>query len=289
MAETSGVDQPAVVASYPHEDRLTVELRHQIGALQLDVAFRLSKPWTILFGPSGSGKTTILRAIAGLVQPSFGRIVSYPREVSTTRSGDVFVDTDAGICVPTRRRGMPLASQSSSLFPHMNVMENLNFGYPYVSGSAEQDHREALRREMPALFHIEDQLEKMPHQLSGGEARRVNLARAVMARNCRVLLLDEPFTGLDAPLRDSLIANVFAWQERYRQPILSVTHDVAEAFQLGAEVIKIDDGKVVEQGPVEVVLAEERKRLLAQLMEPTSQTLDLGYPQDASNEPFLSG
>ena len=90
-------------------------------------------------------------------------------------------------------------------------------------------------------------------------------------------------------LRDGLIANLRERQKRELMPVLSVTHDVAEAFQLGAEVIKIADGKVVAQGPVEVVLAEERKRLLAQLGEPASQSRDLGHPQPSSTEPYLSG
>jgi molybdate transport system ATP-binding protein len=99
-----------------------------------------------------------------------------------------------------------------------------------------------------------------------------------MAGRKRILLLDEPFTGLELPLRDLLISNFFAWQSKYGTPVLSVTHDVAEAFQLGAEVIKLADGKVVEQGPVDVVLADERARLLAQLNRPISQNRDVGHP-----------
>jgi molybdate transport system ATP-binding protein len=86
-----------------------------------------------------------------------------------------------------------------------------------------------------------------------------------MARRIHVLLLDEPFTGLDRALRDELITDLLVWQEKSRVPILSVTHDVTEAFQLGAEVIKIAEGHVVQQGPVAEVLAAERERLLEQL------------------------
>jgi molybdate transport system ATP-binding protein len=86
-----------------------------------------------------------------------------------------------------------------------------------------------------------------------------------MARRIHVLLLDEPFTGLDRALRDELITDLLVWQEKSRVPILSVTHDVTEAFQLGAEVIKIAEGRVVQQGPVAEVLAAERERLLEQL------------------------
>jgi ABC-type sulfate/molybdate transport systems ATPase subunit len=104
----------------------------------------------------------------------------------------------------------------------------------------------------------------MPAQLSGGEAQRVNLARAVAARP-RLLLLDEPFTGLDLALRSGLIEHLLGWQQQTGVPILSVTHDVAEVFQLGAEVIQLRDGRVAAQGPVAEVLATDRERLLAEL------------------------
>lgn len=86
-----------------------------------------------------------------------------------------------------------------------------------------------------------------------------------MVRGLRVLLLDEPFTGLDLALRDELITDLRIWQERFKIPILSVTHDVTEAVQLAAEVVKIADGRVVQQGPVGAVLAEERLQLLRRL------------------------
>jgi molybdate transport system ATP-binding protein len=86
------------------------------------------------------------------------------------------------------------------------------------------------------------------------------------------LLLDEPFTGLDLNLRDDLIANLLAWQQQHSTPILSVTHDIAEAFQLNAEVIKLSEGRIVAQGPAATVLAEERTRLLAQLTPPKTPT-----------------
>jgi molybdate transport system ATP-binding protein len=145
----------------------------------------------------------------------------------------------------------------------MRVLENLCYASARDGGSSAGG--DALVEALAKRFHIEALLEKRPGQLSGGEAQRVSLARAAMAGRQRLLLLDEPFTGLDVPLRDALIANLLEWQKESGTPILSVTHDVGEAFQLGAEVIKLADGRVVEEGPVEVVLAAERVRLLEQL------------------------
>jgi molybdate transport system ATP-binding protein len=238
----------------PH---LSVRMRHRIGALDIDVDFELSRPWTILFGPSGSGKTTILRAIAGLLRPGYARIVSMRREQSLT-----LVDTEAGVWMPAHRRGIPLAPQAASLFPHLTVLENMRYG---CAGAGKQDGVDELVAKVPALFRIGHVLAKRPAELSGGEARRVSLARAMMARGSRLRLLDEPFTGLDLSLRDLLLGDLDAWQERDGTPVLSVTHDVAEAFLLDAEVIKIAEGRVVQQGPVATVLAEERARLLEQL------------------------
>jgi molybdate transport system ATP-binding protein len=221
---------------------LGVRLRHGIGTLALDVEFELTRPWTVLFGASGSGKSTILRVIAGLIKPEFGRV----RLGSTT-----LLDTEAGVSVAPHLRGVPVAPQSPNLFPHLTVRQNLKFG-----GSFDP--------QLAAVFSMDGVLGKMPAQLSGGEAQRVNLARAVAA-SPRLLLLDEPFIGLDLALRSGLIEHLLGWQQQTGVPILSVTHDVAEVFQLGAEVIQLREGRVAAQGPVAEVLATDRERLLAEL------------------------
>jgi molybdate transport system ATP-binding protein len=245
--------------------RLSVQVRHNIGMLHVDVGFELTQPWTILFGPSGSGKTTILRAITGLFEPAFAKIVRYPPPVLPSKTGTTLIDTNGGICLPPHKRGMVLASQKPTLFPHMTIMQNIRFGYPGVGSAVEQDHLDELTVRIPKLFRVDHLLDRRPAELSGGETQRVHLARATMARSIQVLLLDEPFTGLDRALRDELITDLLLWQEKSQVPILSVTHDVTEAFQLGAEVIKIAEGCVVQQGPVAEVLAVERERLMDQL------------------------
>jgi molybdate transport system ATP-binding protein len=237
---------------------LRSRIQHRVGALELDVTFALTQPWTVLFGPSGSGKTTILRAIAGFVRPAAGRIVAGPNEIT-------LVDTAARVFVPPHERSVRTAGQGAQLFPHMTIRQNVSYG---VGGGQKADGGRELVSEVLELFCLGAFAGRMPHDLSGGERQKVLVARAAasaVARGKNLLLLDEPFNGLDLRVRDELLEELHQWLSKWKTPVLSVTHDVGEAFLLGAEVIKIADGRVVEQGPVATVLAEERARLMEQL------------------------
>ncbi len=231
---------------------LEVEIEHRVGTLALDVNFALTKPWTVLFGPSGSGKTTVMRAIAGFVRPDAGWIV---------RGKNVLVNREGGIWVPAHGRPVRTAGQVARLFPQMTVMGNILYG---VGAKAD-----GVVDEVMGLFRLRELAGRMPRALSGGESQRVSVARAVVSAvtfgGPALLLLDEPFGGLDLKLRDELVVELRDWLGRREVPVLSVTHDVGEAFLLGAEVIKIAEGRVVDHGPVEVVLAEERRRLVERL------------------------
>ena len=228
---------------------LEVRFRHRLGTLELDVAFRTSAPWTVLFGPSGSGKSTILRAIAGLVRPDEGRIAIGGQVVFDSGSG-------AGVWVPAHERPMRWAAQKAMLYPWKTVKGNLAMGLQDgLAGVDECDH--AMTH-----FGLRNLVDKLPEMLSGGQRQLVGVVRAaaaVVANQGGLLLLDEPFTGMDARVRDRLIEDLQGWIGA--APVLSVTHDVGEAFLLGAEVVKIAEGKVVAQGVVGKVLAEERERL----------------------------
>jgi len=241
---------------------LSVNIRHHVGSLALDVAFELIKPWTVLFGPSGSGKTTLLRTIQGFVQPGTGRIA---------RGNTVLFDSSSRLIVPPHLRPIRSAAQTARLFPHMTVRSNAVYGSGWTK--KPQDGM-ATAEQIMALFRIQHLADRMPADLSGGERQRASVARAVVAAITSgspdqrpLLLLDEPFSGLDAALRDDLLAELRAWLVQWHVPVLSVTHDVGEAFQLGAEVIKLAEGRITQQGPVESVLAEERLRLMTQLRD----------------------
>ena len=238
---------------------LTVKMQHRVGTVSLDVSFALTQPWTVLFGPSGSGKTTVLRTIAGFARPDAGRVV---------RGSDVLVDREAGVFVPPHQRPVRSAGQAARLFPHMSVRTNVLFGSGW---SSKPDEGVELADRVLELFRLGGFAERMPRDLSGGERQRVSVARAVISAvtfrgpGTALLLLDEPFSGLDTAVRDELLTELREWLVRWKTPVLSVTHDVGEAFQLGAEVIRIADGKTVQKGPVSDVLDEERRRLMGRL------------------------
>jgi molybdate transport system ATP-binding protein len=255
----------------PHLD---VQLRHRVGTLDIDVSFQLAQPWTILFGPSGSGKTSILRAVCGLIRPDQARIVGTLLPGHRYQRSITFVDTSASVFVRPHQRPVRLASQSPELFPHFTLQENLLFGAGWPSKPRDEIE---IAGQILTLFQISELADQMPHRLSGGEQQRAAVARALVSATTfdglgrPILLLDEPFAGLESTLRNGLLNSLKAWVDQWKIPILSVTHDIAEAFQLNAEVIKLSNGRITQQGPAATVLAEERTRLLAQL-SPTPAT-----------------
>ena len=217
------------------------------------MTFNLDRPWSVLFGASGSGKTTILRVISGLLSPRKG-VVSL--------GGRTLLDTAARIAVEPYRRTIRCASQSARLFPHLTIEENIRYGID------EDDADAPLIASLRDLFRIAPLLHKVPAELSGGEQQRVSVARAVASAASitgALLLLDEPFNGLDLALRDTLAQDLKEWLSRRQLPVLSVTHDVGEAFLLDAEVLRLQEGRIVEQGAARQVLAGERERILKQL------------------------
>jgi molybdate transport system ATP-binding protein len=237
---------------------LQVEMRHRVGGVTLDVEFTLTQSWTVLFGPSGCGKTTVLRAIAGFVRPE-GRIM---------KDDVVLLDDRAGVFVPPHLRPVRSAMQTAWLLPDQTVAANLLYG----SGgrSKPQDARQ-VAEEIAAIFGLGELVGRKPEGLSGGERQRVSVARTIVSAVTfagpgeALLLLDEPFTGLDATLRDGLLRELKDWLTRWKVPVLSVTHDLGEAFRIGAEVIRMADGRVADQGRVERVLAVEKQQMLQRL------------------------
>jgi len=235
----------------PVSSYLQADIEHTLGDLSLRISCALSAPWTVLFGPSGAGKTSMLRVLGGLTRPERGRVIL---------EGRTLVETESGVWVPPAKRGIGFVTQQPALFPHMDVTANVAFG---LSGLSRSSSAERVER-MLQLFHATHLAERRPADLSGGEKQRVALARA-LAPEPRLVLLDEPFTGLDADLKASILEQLKAWLAERKVPALYVSHDVAEAFQTAAEVMVIESGRIQAHGPAPVVLAGRREQLLRQL------------------------
>jgi len=219
-------------------------------SFQLKISEEFLPGFTVLFGPSGAGKSTLLDCIAGLVKPDVGEI----------RLGEeIFFDAEKEIVVPPQKRGIGYVFQSLALFPHLSVEENVAYG---LLGLSVPERAGRMERVLGA-FHIGALQGRTPGQLSGGEKQRVALARSVVTEP-RVLLLDEPLTGLDGGLRQAILEDLRSWNAERRIPIVYVTHNREEVDAIGDRVIAMVDGHVRGRGMPREVLDAPRAVALAQ-------------------------
>jgi len=193
-----------------------------------DVSFEAAAgSFLVLLGPSGCGKSTTLRLIAGLEEPTAGRVRIGGRDV--TRD-------------PPSSRHISMVFQSYALFPHLDVAENIVFGLK-VRGVAAGERRRRLQR-VAELVGLGGLLKRRPAQLSGGQRQRVALARAIIAEN-PVCLMDEPLSNLDAQLRHEMRVEIRALQQRLGMTVIYVTHDQIEAMSMADRIVLMRDGAVL--------------------------------------------
>lgn len=215
---------------------------------RLDVSLEISPGITILFGPSGAGKSTLLDCLAGLLRPDSGLIIA---------GGEVLLDSEHGINLPPPQRRIAYVFQSLALFPHMTVQQNVAYGL----ATLPEPVRSARVNEALEAFRVEKLRDRKPAEISGGEKQRVALARSLVTLP-RVLLLDEPLTGLDLALKSAIIADLRAWNAAHAVPILYVTHSREEIDALGERVIALDQGHILSEGiPLDVLEAPKRRAL----------------------------
>ncbi|MGA2810328.1 MAG: ATP-binding cassette domain-containing protein [Candidatus Acidiferrum sp.] len=199
----------------------------------LEVALEIPPGITILFGPSGAGKSTLLDCIAGLVRPETGSV----------RVGqETWFDSSAAIDIPVHQRQIGYVFQTLALFPHLTVEENIGYG---ITRLAAREQKQRIEEILNA-FKIGGLRTRKPGEISGGEAQRVELARALVTEP-RVLLLDEPMTGLDEELKAHIIEDLRAWRTARQIPILYVTHSRIEAQALGDHAITMRAGIAVPE------------------------------------------
>jgi molybdate transport system ATP-binding protein len=199
-----------------------------------------------MFGPSGTGKTLTVRAVAGLVRPSDGRIAA---------SGEPLFDRALGLHVPPERRRVGYVPQHVALFPHLSALDNVAFGLR-ARGDGRGAREEAERwLDRLGVAHLGP---RRPRELSGGEAQRVALARA-LAPSPRLLLLDEPFSSLDMATRREMRRVVRAVQEESAVPMLFVTHSPGEAIEMGHRLVRYGESGSLEEGPPEQLVADSTR------------------------------
>jgi molybdate transport system ATP-binding protein len=244
------------IASSTEAPWLTVQIDHRFdqghAGFHLQVAFAAHARRTVVFGPSGSGKSSLLRAIAGLLRPQAGKIQIHGKVMWERRPGS---RGDYGI--PAEKRKIGLVMQSPAVFPHLTVSRNVAFALRGMEKPAQRKKVSQLLQ----LVDAEPLAERWPRELSGGQLQRVAIARTLAAEPS-ILLLDEPFAALDAENRQQLSKNVHGWAREHNVPVLTVTHNLEEAFAAGDEVLAMEEGRIVAQGKPHKVLAGERDRLL---------------------------
>jgi molybdate transport system ATP-binding protein len=206
----------------------------------LDVRLEFEPGFTVLFGPSGAGKSTLLDCIAGLQTPDAGRIAL---------DKEVFFDAQEKLSLAPLERRVAYVFQSLALFPHLSTEQNVAYGLAGVAAK-ERDERVS---EILRAFHIEELRSRRPRELSGGEQQRVALARSLVTQP-RVLLLDEPLTGLDSGLRRKILEDLRAWNAANEIPILYVTHNRDEVDAIGRRVVMLHNGEVKDTGSAQSLL-----------------------------------
>ncbi|MCP4184078.1 MAG: ABC transporter ATP-binding protein [Hyphomicrobiales bacterium] len=201
-----------------------------------------------LLGPSGSGKTTLLRIIAGLELSDSGTV-----------SIDGKIMSGSNAFVAPEKRGIGLVFQDYALFPHLNVLENVKFGLGHLPGDeAIEQARRTLSR-----VGLQDYEKSYPHQLSGGEQQRVALSRALAPRP-GILLMDEPFSGLDSRLRDTIREQTIELLRDTRSTVIIVTHDPEEALRVSDRIALMQDGRIVQEGSCDDLYYHPNSRFAAE-------------------------
>jgi molybdate transport system ATP-binding protein len=223
---------------------LSISIRKKLGNFELNVSWEINNELAVLFGPSGAGKSLTLQMIAGLIEPDQGVI----------KSNDLlFFDSTSGTDLSPQDRKLGYVFQDLALFPHMTVQENILYGGHGISKTERLDRADKMIKR----FRITDLRNRLPAEISGGQKQRVALARALMRRP-RALLLDEPFSALDASIRLEMVRLLKEVRQEFAIPVVMITHDLHEARALADRIFVYTEGKIVRSvRPDEIILRPE--------------------------------
>ncbi len=220
---------------------IQISLQKKLGAangeMQLDVDVEIEQGMLVtLYGNSGAGKTSILRLIAGLLQPDKGLI---------NVNEKCWLDTGKGISLKPQQRKTGFVFQDYALFPNMTVKENLEY-------ALENGQNKAIIHELVKIIELKDLQERKPGELSGGQKQRVALARALV-RKPGILMLDEPLSALDIKMRSLLQDYILRVHKEFNLTTILVSHDIGEIIKMSDEIFILDEGKISRHGlPIEV-------------------------------------
>ncbi|MDI6727783.1 MAG: ATP-binding cassette domain-containing protein [Thermodesulfovibrionales bacterium] len=220
---------------------LEVRLKKRVNGFTLDVEWNMDNEIVVLFGYSGAGKSMTLQMVTGLMRPDEGYIAS---------NGKIFFDSSKDIDLPPQGRPFGYVFQDLALFPHMTVKENIQYG----ANGMDRTERHKKTMEMIRAFHLDGLEDRLPREVSGGQKQRIAIARALIRRP-DVLLLDEPFSALDNPLRLEMRGLLKEVRSEFNIPVVLVTHDITEALTMADRLIVYSGGKAVQTGtPEEIYL-----------------------------------
>ena len=230
---------------------------HQAGPIPLDVSFDCGAGELLaLIGPSGAGKSTVLRAIAGLLRPSGGRVAC---------DGALWFDSETRVFRPPRQRRVGFVFQDYALFPHLSAQSNIMVALRHVPAT----RRVERAQELLSLVNLAGLEKRKPGALSGGQCQRVALARA-LARDPAVLLLDEPFSAVDQMTRQRLQRELANLRSSVRVPMILVTHDITEAAALADSICVLHHGSALQRASPEDVRRRPASAQVARLMGQTN-------------------
>ena len=224
---------------------LSVDVEKQLGGFSLAAKFEAAGGVTALFGPSGAGKSTLVNLIAGLLAPDRGRIAL---------DDHVLFDSATGVNLPPHRRRIGYVFQEGRLFPHLTVAQNLDYGRWMQKLPADTAETERV----VSLLDIGHLLRRRPGRLSGGERQRVAMGRALLMKPL-LLLLDEPLASLDRARKLDILPYLARLRDEAKIPMIYVSHQAGEIVRIASQVIRIEDGRVVADGGLELLDAERKE------------------------------
>jgi len=213
---------------------IKINISKKLGGKYFSYKFESDKKRIVIFGPSGAGKSNLIKMIIGFYPPDDGVIEVEDR---------VFFNSNKKVNIPVNKRNIGYVPQEYTLFPHLNIKENILYGVKVKGQDVDSD----LYQFLVSSLEIEHLLDRYPHDLSGGEKQRVAIARSFIVKPS-LLIFDEPFSSLDKPIKEKLINMIELLFNKIEIPSIFITHDIDDAFLLGDDVVIIYKGKVLEYG-----------------------------------------